>query len=347
MDEFNMANFYINRTLIVDELPIDGRPKFYMFGINNYTNMYDQAIALAEMMYIENEFPDYEYVEIMSEVDEVIPIIKKNLQPQDIIAFTGGSTMGNLYSKDEEARRKVFSTFTDNLNISFPQSITFENSEQGKIEKKKSQYAYNKNPNLVLVARDSHSFYEMQSTFRNSVIFTPDIALYLNSVRLEDVRTGALLILHGDTKTIVGQSISNVVTEMINPYPLKNDDTVFSKYKKIPPIIRQSAYEEELKTFSQQKIVITDSWHAMIFAVITGTPCLLFGNNYSKGKYAYFDWLEHISWVEYTEEDNYEDIKPVINSLLAEKAHEYNFKRNFQQLHDTIARYIGKNLLSL
>ncbi|MGO3489760.1 MAG: polysaccharide pyruvyl transferase family protein, partial [Leuconostoc carnosum] len=178
-----MANFYIDTTEVVHEIPQNDRPTFYMFGVPRYTNMGDQAVSLAERKYIENEFPNYQYIEIIEEDgDEAIPVVQENLRKDDVIAFTGGGNMGNLYHNHEEARRKVFSTFVDNLTISFPQSIHFEDNEDGEIEKRKSQEAYSKNPNLVLVARDAQSFHRMLTTFDNKVIFTPDMVLYMNSV---------------------------------------------------------------------------------------------------------------------------------------------------------------------
>ena len=92
-----MANFYIDTITVAHELPNNDRPKFYMFGVPSYTNMGDQAVALAERKYIENEFPEYQYIEIIEEDDDAaIPVVQKNLQPKDIIAFTGGGNMGNL-----------------------------------------------------------------------------------------------------------------------------------------------------------------------------------------------------------------------------------------------------------
>lgn len=98
----------------------------------------------------------------------------------------------------------------------------------------------------------------------------------------------------------------------------------------------------ELELFSKQNIVITDRWHAMVFSVLTGTPCLLFGNSYGKGKHAYIDWLEHINWVDYTDEIDTDRIKEIIEKLLVQKRHNYNVRKNFQQLHDVIARYTRK-----
>lgn len=83
-----MANFYVNTTEVAHVIPNNGRPKFYMFGIPSYTNMGDQAVSLAERKYIESEFSEYQYIEVLEEDDdEAIPVVKKHLQSQDIIAL--------------------------------------------------------------------------------------------------------------------------------------------------------------------------------------------------------------------------------------------------------------------
>ena len=335
-----MANFYINPNNVVHELPKNNQPKFFMFGVPSYTNLGDQAISLAERKYIEAEFPDYQYIEIVEEDDDAaIPVVKKNLSSADIIAFTGGGNMGNLYLNHERARRKVFSTFTDNLTISFPQSIHFEDNEAGLYEQKLSQEAYQKNPNLVLVARDAQSYHRMQTTFNNKVIFTPDMVLYMQSKKApKSKRQGSLFVLRRDSEKVVKDKVFQNMKALLRAYqPIEFTDTVLDTVKTITPNTREKLFRKELSLFSGQKLIITDRWHAMVFSVLTGTPCLLMGNSYGKGKHAYFDWLEHINWVSYTDEEDTERIKQQINAVMEAKTHAYDLIPDFKQLHDLIA----------
>src|SRR5699024_6368719 len=237
-----MANFYIDTITVAHELPNNDRPKFYMFGVPSYTNMGDQAVALDERKYIENEFPEYQYIEIIEEDDDAaIPVVKKHLQPKDIIAFTGGGNMGNLYLNHERARRKVFSTFTDNLTISFPQSIHFEDNEAGLYEQKLSQEAYQKNPNLVLVARDAQSYHRMQTTFNNKVIFTPDMVLYMQSKKFPKLkRQGSLFVLRRDAEKVVKDKVIQNMKALLRAYqPIEFTDTVLDTVKTITPNTRE------------------------------------------------------------------------------------------------------------
>ncbi|ATF41225.1 exopolysaccharide biosynthesis protein [Weissella paramesenteroides] len=214
----------------------------------------------------------------------------------------------------------------------------FENNEDGEIEKQKSQEAYRKNPNLVLVARDAQSFHRMQSTFDNPVIFTPDMVLYMKPVNWNFNRNGALFVLRHDSEKVVKKStIDNIKDILGNERPVKRVDTVLDEPQKITPVTREALFDSELELFSHQEIIITDRWHAMVFSVLTGTPCLLFGNSYGKGQHAYFDWLEHINWVSYTDKEDTERIKRQINAVMEVKTHAYDLIPDFKQLHDLIA----------
>ncbi|KRL05157.1 polysaccharide pyruvyl transferase family protein [Liquorilactobacillus oeni] len=336
-----MANFYIKTNAVTHELPDNKRPKFFMFGVPGYTNMGDQAISLAARKYIENEFPEYQYIEVLEDDDDkAIPVVKKAINRCDIVAFTGGGNMGNLYSNHEVARRKVFSTFTDNLTISFPQSIHFEDNEDGRKEQKLSQAAYSKNKNLVLVARDAQSYHRMQTTFNNTVIFTPDMVLYMDPLKKNVKRSGALFVFRHDGEKVVKDSVVQGLKKSLdNGRPIEFTDTVLDDVDAITPVTRGKLYERELELFSHQEVIITDRWHAMVFSVLTGTPCLLMGNSYGKGKHAYFDWIESIDWVSYTDEEDLGRINRQLKFLMNSSRHDYDVKPDFKQLHDIIKNY--------
>lgn len=51
------------------------------------------------------------------------------------------------------------------------------------------------------------------------------------------------------------------------------------------------------------------------------------------------DWLEYVNWIDYTDEEDTERIKKLMQSLIVQKRHSYDVKRSFQQLRDTISRY--------
>ncbi|WP_273712390.1 polysaccharide pyruvyl transferase family protein, partial [Leuconostoc mesenteroides] len=174
-------------------------------------------------------------------------------------------------------------------------------------------------------------------------IFTPDMVLYMNSVDWKFERNGALFVLRHDSEKVVKQTTIDKIKEILGgDRPVERVDTVLDEPKEITPITRDTLFEQQLELFSHQEIIITDRWHAMVFSVLTGTPCLLFGNSYGKGKHAYFDWLEHVNWIDYTDETDIDRIESSLKELMKQERHDYNVKKDFQQLHDIIEENISK-----
>ncbi|NKN31566.1 exopolysaccharide biosynthesis protein [Weissella cibaria] len=134
--------------------------------------------------------------------------------------------------------------------------------------------------------------------------------------------------------------MDNIKDILGNERPVKRVDTVLDEPQKITPVTREALFDSELELFSHQEIIITDRWHAMVFSVLTGTPCLLFGNSYGKGKHAYIDWLEHIDWINYTDETDVERIEELLQQLISQKRHDYDVKNDFRQLRDLIKNNI-------
>lgn len=337
-----MADFFIETKESSAQLPQNAKPKMFMFGVPSYTNMGDQAVSLASRIFFEKEFPNCQYIEIMDYDNEAgIKAVKEIITKQDIVGYVGGGNMGNLYTDIEEDRRAVFSTFVDNLTISFPQSIHFEKTAYGEREKRLSQDAYNKNHNLVLLARDAQSYRRMQKTFKNKIVFIPDMVLYLKPKVFNAERSGALFVLRHDGEKILDESfIESLKVILKKHYSLERTDTVLGTPTQITPKTRQKLFEEQLQKIASQELIISDRFHAMVFSVLTQTPCLLFGNSYGKGKHAYFDWLENISWIKYSDERDITRIKTELADLTSAQTHEYDLQPNFRPLKRIIKKYI-------
>ena len=339
-----MPNYFVETTKAVSVLPINSRPKFFAFGIPSYTNLGDQAVSLASRKYVEAEFPEFQYIEILEDDnDQGIEAVKQIITSQDIVSFVGGGNMGSLYTDHESARRKVFATFVNNLTISFPQSIHFEETAQGQKELQLSQEAYGRNPHLYLVARDGQSYHRMQTIFKNRVLFTPDMVLYLKPRDFHFKRSGALFALRRDGEKVVSDNLIVAMKNLLNDgqRAIKQTDTVLDTVDRITPVTREKLFDHELTLFAHREMIITDRWHAMVFSALTGTPCLLFGNSYGKGKHAYIDWLEHVNWIDYTDETDPKRLEDTINRLMVSEKHDFDLGPDFGQLHDLIARHLN------
>ncbi|MCY8717855.1 MULTISPECIES: polysaccharide pyruvyl transferase family protein [unclassified Bacillus (in: firmicutes)] len=321
------------------EALLNDKRKVFLFGSPSYTNIGDQAIAYAEEKFIKNRFPYYEYIEIMDyATDEGIELVKEIIREDDIVCFTGGGNLGNLYLDIEEDRRKVFSAFKDYKSISLPQSVYFEDTEEGNKEKKKTQDAYHQNPNLTIAARETQTLDVVKETFDSNVIFTPDMVLSLDIVPKEIERDGVLFILRADKEKVTDEDfISQMMKWAEKTTYAERTDTVLDTVDTIDYADREKHFMEMLDRIGSSKLVITDRLHAMIFSIITKTPCLVFGNSYGKAKHSYRDWLESLNFIEYTDKNDVEELERMIDRLLQAEPNDVDLSKDFQPLVDFFA----------
>jgi pyruvyl transferase EpsI len=60
--------------------------------------------------------------------------------------------------------------------------------------------------------------------------------------------------------------------------------------------MREYELEKKLDEFRSAKLVITDRLHGMIFAAITGTPCVAL-NNISKKVEGVYQWIKYLDYI--------------------------------------------------
>ena len=247
--------------------------------------------------------------------------------------FTGGGNLGNLYLDIEEDRRKVFSAFKDYKSISL-----FEDTEEGQKEKKKTQDAYHQNTNLTIAARETQTLDVVKETFNSNVIFTPDMVLSLDIVPRELERDGVLFILRADKEKVTDEDfISQMKKWAEKTTYTERTDTVLDTVDTIDYADREKHFMEMLDRIGSSKLVITDRLHAMIFSIITKTPCLVFGNSYGKAKHSYRDWLESLNFIEYTDKNDVGELEGLIDRLLQAEPNDVDLSKDFQPLIDFFA----------
>ena len=340
----------ISLTDLLKNIP-KNQPRFFMFGVPTYNNLGDQAVAEAQKTFFKKNFPYISYIEITEpQTNQAIKELLPLLHPSDQIGFVGGGNIGSFYLNHEKARRKVFSTFVKNQTISFPQSINFALTEQGHQELVLSQNAYNKNPNLVLVARESKSFKHFQKYFSAPVIFSPDMVLCQKPKNSKFSRKGVLLIVREDGEKAISDKKWDILTSLLQQknFEVQKTDTVvpFKAYdtpdyagEALGILERKNLIHKKLEQIEKSQVVITDRLHGLIFAVITKTPCLVFDNNYGKVSYSYYNWLKNLNYVKHTVAKNQKEIVNLVEKLILIKKHDsYNFSSNFKNLKNLIKK---------
>lgn len=263
-------------------------------------NLGDHAIAKAEIQLLEkNNIP---YIEITGAKIEQLKqqgfLGVMNGRP---ILVNGGGNLGTLWFNVEEAFRQIIQSNPDSQIICLPNTIYYEESEWGKKELEKSIEIYNAHPNLTLYAREKTSYSIMSAIYKN-VKLIPDMVLSLDYSDKAYERKGCLLCLRNDCERTLLKEQEDIIYNQIQKLfgdKIKKTDMVV-KYR-ISIDEREVELEKKLDEFLHAELVVTDRLHAMIFSVITGTPCIVV-NSKSPKVMGCYEWIKSLEYIKFADE---------------------------------------------
>ena len=292
--------------------------KVLLFGIPHHDNLGDSAIAIAEKQIIKKYFPNYKYKYISEETtDKCLPKVAPYVNSDDIIMFHGGGNLGNEYIYIENSRRNVIKTFPNNKIFSFPQTIYFSNNDEGNKEFEITKQIYNNHKDLTLMARDKISFNIMKKNFpNNKVFFTPDIVTILNESQSTNIeRNGALFIIRNDVESVLATNKLNSIIDICKKYYFNIEFSDTAIKENILSHKKEEKLQVMFNKYKKSELVITDRLHGMIFAAITGTPCLAFDNYNHKIK-STSEWFKDLNYIKFIDSStSFEYIEKTILDL--------------------------------
>lgn len=301
--------------------------KIIIMGIPHHGNIGDNAIAVAEEELIKKYFPDYKlYLMQEKYLDICADKVKKIINNEDIILLHGGGNIGDTYVRPEKGRREVIKLFPNNKIIIFPQTAYFSETEEGKKELEISKEIYNNHKNLVILAREEKTYKFMKENFYNAKIYlTPDIVMTMHKKSNRN-RKGALLLFRTDKeKTLKNTDIEKIKEIAENKFKkyILSDMNLGSGIVNIGGVKREQILENKFNELQEARIVITDRLHGMIFAAITETPCIVFGNFNHKISESY-KWLKNLGYIQFC--NNIEEIEESIEKVTKLKDMKYDNK---------------------
>ena len=311
--------------------------------VPTHGNMGDQAIALATINYLEENFGDYDIVQIYrEETYRYLKAIKKIINKDDVIILHGGGNLGNLYPVEERDRRFIIQHLRKNKIISMTQTMNFSKDSFGKDELNKSRKIYNANENLTIIAREKHSYKLMKENFNSNIILNPDIVFYLNNKidcnKFE--RTNIMTCLRNDKESVIGSNKEKLITDLKRNYgQVVEFDTVINKT--VTKEEREKELNKMFDKFLKSKVVITDRLHGMVFCAITKTPCIVTKSLDHKVTGIY-QWIKDLNYIRLVESIEFENIQPIIEELSSIKEkNDINFKEMyFDKLTSTLKNII-------
>lgn len=314
---------------------------FLLLQIPEHGNLGDQAITLAEERWLE-QF-SFKYFEAPAELTDGKEETYAKVSTHQKILVHGGGFLGSLWPVEEYRFRRILKAFKNQRVIVFPQTITFDmKTDQGRSFFEESRKVYTSHPNLTIFLRETKSL-----NFMREHMPTVDVRLVPDSVTTLDVqdydfdRMGILFCLRSDKeKNISGEGTNNIYKVVSEKYPSEKiafTDTVVPY--EIKKGSRQEEVEAKFKEFAQNKLVITDRLHGMVFAALTGTPCIAIGNSNGKVKGVY-QWIkDKNTYVKYVDDLN--DFGSTLSQLNLDKKYRYDKSdciQNFQPVIELLRK---------
>ncbi len=300
-----------------------------------HTNLGDHAIAISEIELLRKCGIDY--VEITGhQLEEFRQNRLLGLMNSYPILINGGGNLGTLWFGIEQLMRDIIKSNPKSEIIIMPNTFYYEDTAWGREELSNSIRLYNKHKRLHIYARENTSFERMKSIYKD-VHLTPDMVLSQNKCVENTSRNGCLLCLRNDREKTITDSEKEALLKnltMVFGSNIKYTDT--HSIEPVLPKDRKNALEQKYSEFRDSKLVITDRLHGMIFAAITGTPCIVI-NSQSPKVLGCYEWIKNLNYIKFC--NDVSTIADVINSI-ADVEYKYD-ETVFEHYFETL----GKNLL--
>ncbi len=281
----------------------------FLLAAPTHNNLGDHMISLGTKKWCLDFLPEYIYKEFDDDIYKDwshFDLFHLAVRKRDLILLRGGGSIGNRYLGYELFIRRVLETLTDNRVFIFPQSLYFSENEDGLYQEKLTASAYDGHPHLTLCLRDEESYLQAQKIFSKTRIhLCPDMALYLlDFVKGYDgPRRGVFLCLRQDGEKHfqnLAESLSETLLSL--GYEINLGDTAAKG--RVYQSTRAAVVEGFLSSLAQYQAIVTDRFHGLIAAVLTGTPAVVLkseGHKIPSG-IKWFDGCELVFYAESAEE---------------------------------------------
>lgn len=307
-----------------------GKKNAFVFLSPDYGNIGDMAIDLAEQQFLRDNLNNYNVIPItVADTYRYLKSIRRQLGETDLIFFVGGGNFGDLYPKADFGRIYLVKYFLNYRICSLPQTMLFTTTKYGQRRLTKTKKAFAKHSRLTLFARESVSYELMKKEFDCAVLFSPDIVFYLLEA-IQDQndleRKQVTLTFRHDEEKLLSASQEKRVIDILkaSTEKLVLRDTAITNDVYLPG--ENAGYVEGILTsYRQSKLVVTDRLHGMIFAVITGTPCIVFSNSNHKILGTYTDWLKGCNYVMFIDPEDEDQLARVVANYMSS-----SFKPNYR-----------------
>lgn len=261
-----------------------------------HSNLGDHAITLAALQLLERTLENTHIIEIPQPFIRRYTYMYRWITKGKLVFVCGGGYLGTMWPEDDRMVTDVIKYLNNCRLIILPQTIFYENPDSPLLLK--NQNIYKRHRNLTLCVRDKQSIQWAKLLLRNKkrIILTPDLVTTLKGYdSLTEKRNGIIISLRNDVEKIFYDE--RYILDVIKNRN-KNISVVsnISRIGKILPADRKKIIEKHLRKIASAEVVVTDRLHGMLFAAITGTPCVAF-NNKSKKVQGGYEWIKNNKYI--------------------------------------------------
>lgn len=280
------------------------KKKAILIGTSEHRNIGDAAISMAAQQLLAQQYPEYFQVEFSTyELDDRYGFLQSIIHPEDVFFLNGGGNLGSCYPDEEAMHRRIIADFPHHPVIVLPQTILFEDTEEGQRQLALSTQVYNRHPQLTLFTRGQRSFRLAKEAFPNAHIhLMPDCVFALRrEYALE--RRGVLLCLRTDQEGWLDAALKGDIEQRVRCFCPDVETTTNMAAFEITRTLRAPVVHAELQRYAARRLVVTDRLHGMIFAAVTGTPVVVLASGNTKLEEFYQAFLADSNAVFYVGRD--------------------------------------------
>ncbi len=314
--------------------------RFFLLNTPDHDNLGDHLLTLGAISYLNDYFPEEEVVEITGrQWDACRESILTKISPKDVIFIVGGGYMGDLWPVQDKRVKDIIEAFIYNRIVFLPQTFFYKNNSVEEIDFDIEFYKKVKKVLFIHREKQSYSFFKSNIAPEHRNVCFPDTALYLNQRQHCLNREGGLICLrldkeaqHNDFRERIYEDV-NLICHKVGVI-----DTVLQK--SVLRSERVIEVDKMLGLISGAEILITDRLHAMVMAIITGTPCIAL-DNLSKKVSGVYEWIKDLDYVKCVSED--EISKELICEFISKRKNNYDksiVKHQFDLMYETIIDWL-------
>lgn len=280
------------------------RKRFFLFMLPEHGNLGDYAIGIAEKNFFDKYFPEYDLICVTTnEWRELQAYFAANINAKDVLFITGGGYLGNMWGSGNFIK-EIISAFPRNIKIMLPNTLTYiDNSEESMIM---DAHYYAEQKKLYIFAREQGSYEKLvrlQYREKDEIGMFPDMALSLNySALSENDRSGVLLSFRNDAEKVYSDENIQRVKDILRELSLDYKVVDVHLNRCVNWSDAEMVVQKKVDEFRRAKLVITDRLHGMIFAAITGTPCLAVNNLTGKVSGVY-KWMANLPYIQFIDDN--------------------------------------------